>query len=126
MKERNLRGCRVLIVEDEYFLADDLEKALKARGASIVGPISDFGEAKRQAARDHFDVAVLDINLFGEKVYPIADELIRRAIPFIFCSGYERAVIPAHFAGVSLWQKPVEASEVADNIELLYRSSWSR
>lgn len=109
------------IVEDEYLLASDLETALKLQGASIVGPFGHFDAAYRQAARDHFDVAIIDINLHNEAAYPIADELIRQNIPFVFCSGYDANVIPERFTGVSLWQKPVDLSELVDDIAQLCR-----
>lgn len=57
--EGALSGCGVLIVEDEYFLANDLEAALRSPGASVVGPFGEFGPAYLRAARDHFDVAFL-------------------------------------------------------------------
>jgi len=57
------RVCRVLIVEDEYFLADDLKKALQSEGAEIIGPISELPEAIIQVDQDRFDAAVIDINL---------------------------------------------------------------
>lgn len=116
---KQLNGCRVLIVEDEYFLANDLENAFKARGAIIVGPIGDFGEAYDQAVRDGFDLAVIDIDLRGEKAYPIADELMRHGVPFVFCTGYDSKVIPHRFAGVRLCQKPLDASELIDEIARL-------
>jgi DNA-binding response OmpR family regulator len=96
-------GCRVLIVEDEYFLAGDLEEALKSHGASIVGPFADFDAAYRQAERDHFDVAIIDVNLRDKAAYPIADELIRQRIPFVFYTGYGGEIIPERFAGVKRW-----------------------
>jgi DNA-binding response OmpR family regulator len=121
MSHDDLNGCRVLIVEDEYFLADDLERALKTRGAKVIGPYSELQAAYRRAARDHFDVANIDINLHDEMAYPIADELSRQGIPFIFCSGYNAAAIPSRFAGVKLWQKPFDAAALVDDIRHLYR-----
>ena len=82
-----LKGCRVLIVEDEYFLANDLEKALQAHGAVVVGPFGDFEETRDQVGRDGFDVAILDVNLHDAMAYPIADELMLRDIPFAFYTG---------------------------------------
>jgi DNA-binding response OmpR family regulator len=122
---KKLAGCRVLIIEDEYFLASELEAVLKAQGANIVGPLGDFDDALRQAARDHFDVAIVDINLHGEMAFPIADELIRQRIPFVFFTGYDAGVIPDRFADVQLWQKPVDPSEVSQHIGQLYRRRTS-
>jgi DNA-binding response OmpR family regulator len=120
-RDNKLNGCRVLIVEDEYFLANDLEEALKSHGASIVGPFGDFGAAYRQAARDYFDVAIIDINLHDETAYPIADELMRQRIPFVFYTGYDSNVIPERFAGVKLWLKPFDPLELVEDIGRLCR-----
>jgi DNA-binding response OmpR family regulator len=116
-----LNGCRVLIVEDEYFLASDLEAALKFHGASVVGPIGDVDDALIEAAGDHFDVAIVDINLHGEMDFPIADELMRQRIPFVFCTGYDTTVVPQRFAGVPLLQKPVDPSRLIEHIGRLHR-----
>lgn len=72
-----LPNCRVLIVEDEYFLAQDLAVALQSRGAKIAALVGELGEALEQLAGGGFDVAVVDINLKGEFAYRIADELRR-------------------------------------------------
>jgi hypothetical protein len=84
----NLAGCRVLVLEDEYSLASDLEQELTARGAIVVGPFAEISKTKDQVANGGFDVAVIDIDLRGEPSFSIADELIRRRIPFIFVTGY--------------------------------------
>jgi len=114
-------GCRVLIVEDEYLLACDLEDALKSHGSSIVGPFADFDAAYRQAERDHFDVAIIDVNLRDRAAYPIADELIRQSIPFVFYTGYGGDIIPERFAGVKQWQKPFRPPDHVDEIARLCR-----
>ena len=111
-----LKDCRVLIVEDEYFLADDLKKALEAQGATVVGPIADFEEACDQVKHDGFDVAVLDINLRNQAAYPLADELMRQEIPFIFYTGYDAQIIPQRFANVTIWQKPFDPSDLIEQI----------
>jgi len=63
----DLNRCRVLVVEDEYLLAYDLEKALRDHGADVVGPIANLSEALSQVRRDGFDVAAIDINLHGQR-----------------------------------------------------------
>ena len=121
-----LKGFRVLIVEDEYFVANDLEQALKSRGADIIGPCSDFTDAYLNAARDHFDVAIIDINLHNRSAYPIADELMRQGIPFIFCTGYNAEVIPKRFSEVSVWQKPFDTVALVAHIAELCRHASDR
>jgi DNA-binding NtrC family response regulator len=111
-----LAGCRVLILEDEYFIAHDLEQGLKSLGAKIVGPIADLSEAQEQVGRDDFDVGVIDINLHDEMAYPIADELIQRRIPFVFVTGYGAEVIPERFRDVIRWEKPFEIPKLVAEI----------
>jgi hypothetical protein len=67
-------------------LADDLKKELEAFGAKIVGPIANLGEAQDQVSGGNFDVAVIDINLSGERSWTIANELMRQKIPFGFAA----------------------------------------
>lgn len=68
-----LDGCRVLVLEDEYFLADDLANGLSALGAKIVGPISDLRTAQDEVSHGDFDVAVMDVKLRDEFIWSIAD-----------------------------------------------------
>ncbi|WP_407123507.1 response regulator [Bradyrhizobium sp. STM 3561] len=114
------RACRVLIVEDEYFLATDLEEALRSEGAEIVGPICEFSQALAQVNQDGFDAAVIDINLRGQSAYPIADKLIEQRIPFVFATGYNREVLPDRYWEVKRFEKPYDASAIANHIVRLY------
>ena len=118
-----LRGCRVLVVEDEFFLALDLESELRARGADVVGLIGDLPQAKRSIERLTFDVAVININLHGEDAYPVADELARRQIPFVFATGYTAGAIPTRFQDVSHWEKPFAMQEFSKDIARLFKLS---
>jgi DNA-binding NtrC family response regulator len=112
----NLAGCRVLVLEDEYFLASDLEQELTARGAIVVGPFAEISKTKDQVANGGFDVAVIDIDLRGEPSFSIADELIRRRIPFIFVTGYSPEVLPVRFQRARRCEKPVYMSEVLEEV----------
>jgi CheY-like chemotaxis protein len=118
-----LRGCRVLVVEDEFFLALDLESELRARGADVVGLIGDLPQAKRCIEQLTFDVAVININLHGEDAYPVADELARRQIPFVFATGYTASAIPTRFQDVSHWEKPFAMQEFSKDIARLFKLS---
>jgi DNA-binding NtrC family response regulator len=111
-----LKRCRVLIVEDEYFIANDLARALQFRGAEIIGPVSQLHDAQQQVAEDGFDVAVIDINLGGELAYVIADELQIQQIPFVFATGYEVETIPSRFGQVGRWVKPFELDAIINDI----------
>jgi CheY-like chemotaxis protein len=108
-----LAGRRVLLVEDEYFIADDLQRLFEEAGAEVVGPVSSVDKALDLiAATPDLDGAVLDINLREVMVYPVADALQARGVPFVFATGYEKAIIPARFAEVRHCEKPVEPAQV--------------
>lgn len=111
-----LKGCRVLVVEDEYFLADDLEKVLRDNGAEVIGPVGECSDAMRLIQRKGLDVAVLDIKLHDELTYSLADELERQAIPFIFATGYSAEVIPDRYSHIARWRKPYELAEIVNGL----------
>ena len=101
-------AARVLVVEDEALVALVLADQLSDMGLSVVGPCSNVTEAKTAVAESDFEVAILDVNLGGELVYPVADLLVSRGTPFVFVTGYGRESIDRRFAGVSVLEKPVE------------------
>jgi CheY-like chemotaxis protein len=113
MSERAPARCRVLIVEDEWFLANDLEAALRSLGAEVTAIVGDIGDARVQLADGRFDVAIIDINLRGCNAFGLADELQRQGIPFVFATGYSAELIPARFANVSRWEKPFDPHVLA-------------
>jgi CheY-like chemotaxis protein len=114
-KKPTLQGKSILLVEDEYFLVQDMAQAFLDAGAGIVGPAASVADALRLvAAATRVDGAVLDINLRGEMVYPLADMLHARGIPFVFATGYDRESIPERFDGHLRCEKPVRVEKVAD------------
>ena len=107
MPER-LEGFRILILEDEYFIGADLENALRAAGADVIGPLARGEEARAHIAAHVFHAAVLDIKLADEDGYAAADELTRRQIPFVFATGYSAEFIPAPCGGgrsLTIWTR---------------------
>ena len=108
MDERALRGCRVLVVEDEYLLAEELQRDLRDAGAIVVGPVGRLDAAIELARSDEaIDIALLDVNLGGEDVFQAADLLAGRGVELVFTTGYDAASIPARYAGVTTCEKPV-------------------
>jgi DNA-binding NtrC family response regulator len=108
MAERTLQDCRVLVVEDEYMLADELRTELRTAGAIVLGPVADVEEALGLIrSGQHIDGGVLDVILSGEMVFPAADLLAERGVPFVFTTGYDDSVIPSRFAGVVRCEKPI-------------------
>jgi CheY-like chemotaxis protein len=112
--------CRVLIVEDEWLLASDLQTILKSLGADVVALVSDIDDARAQLAAGGFDVGVIDINLRGHIAFEVADELQRQGIPFVFATGYGAEEIPARFANVSRWEKPFDQHSLAQYVVQLW------
>lgn len=103
-----LSGLRLLVVEDEAMVAMMIEDQLTDLGCIVVGVVASVSEglAAIEEKASRLDAAVLDINLGDEKVYPVADRLIDRGIPFIFSTGYSLAGIDAEFARTPTLSKP--------------------
>jgi CheY-like chemotaxis protein len=101
-----LAGQKILIVEDEYFIAQDMADAIRGAGATVIGPVATREQALALLASDApLDAAVLDINLQGDAVYPVADALRARGVPFVFATGYDRPSIAAAYRDVPCWEK---------------------
>ena len=104
-----LAGRRILVVEDEYFLAEELRCALTAGGVTVLGPVPSVRAALDLIDRGEApDAAMLDVSLGGDAAYPIADALTARGLPFLFTTGYDRSSMPARYAAVRRLEKPVE------------------
>lgn len=117
MIDRTLRGCRILVVEDEYLLADELQTDLADAGAIVLGPLGTLNQVLELIrAGGEIDGALLDVNLGGEMAYPAADLLLERAVPFVFTTGYDDSVIPSRFSRVARCPKPVNISRITQAI----------
>jgi CheY-like chemotaxis protein len=109
-----LRGRRILVVEDEYMMAEDLQYDLEKAGAQVAGPVPSVADAlKMIAEEDRLDGAILDVNLRGEKAYPVADALRERGIPFVLATGYEQWALPEAYKDVPRCDKPVDLRNLA-------------
>lgn len=106
---RCLYGRRLLVVEDDYMVAMDVVAALEGYGAIIIGPAATVNDALELIATEQIDAASLDINLGGERVYPVADALAACGVPFVFASGYDPKVIPEAYADIPRCDKPVNS-----------------
>jgi DNA-binding response OmpR family regulator len=103
-----LEGRRILVVEDEYYLADDIVRMLRSRGADVLGPVATLGQAERLVSEGGVDFAILDINLRGEMGYSVADRLVEANVPFLFATGYSAETIPGRFGAIPKLRKPID------------------
>jgi CheY-like chemotaxis protein len=118
MAGRALQGLRVLIAEDNLFAAMELEKVLADLGCEPVGPVAQLDQAMRLAQQENLDGALLDVDLRGELVFAVAEELERRRIPVIFASGYDSDdMFPAPFVQHPRLRKPFGESEIRRVLE---------
>ena len=101
-------GNRVLLVEDEILVAMMMKDILTELGFSVVGPFSRLGEAMVAAVHEEINAGIIDVNLGGEFVYPVADVLAARNIPFVFITGYGVESIDSRFGYVPIVKKPVQ------------------
>jgi PAS domain S-box-containing protein len=101
-------GNRVLLVEDEVLVAMMMRDILTELGFSVVGPFSRLAEAMVAAVHEEIDAGIIDVNLSGEFVYPVADVLVAREIPFVFVTGYGVESIDGRFGYVPIVKKPVQ------------------
>jgi CheY-like chemotaxis protein len=105
----NLNGRRVLVVEDDFFAADDMRHDLERAGANVIGPAGSVQDALTLLAEHGgCDGAVLDVELCGETSYPVADALAARDIRYIFTTGCSTEKIPPRYAYVTRCEKPVQ------------------
>lgn len=103
------RSLRVLVVEDEYVLAQSLQHELEARGAEVMGPVPSVATAMALlSAGPPPDAAILDINLGGEMAFPVADVLRAQGVPFVFATGFDAWSIPQAYADVPHCEKPLD------------------
>ncbi|MBB3018622.1 CheY-like chemotaxis protein [Microvirga lupini] len=119
----SLSRCRVLVVEDEFYIADDMAAALEKLGAEVVGPVPTQEKALALiASAEPIHAAILDFYLKGETVYPVADALAERGIPFVFATGYDRATVLPEYQAVQRWEKPFNPHDLAQALPVLMRN----
>jgi DNA-binding response OmpR family regulator len=119
MSQHSTKACRVLVVEDEPLIAMVIEAALETIGCEIVGPVAKLDEAIDLANRASFDCAILDVNIRGGHVYPVADLLMKRGLPILLASGYGEWTLPAHLLGEKRLEKPYTSEQLEVEIRLL-------
>lgn len=115
--DQNLQGIRVLIAEDNFFLADSLQFALEGLGATVVGPFPTSEQALAALAQGPVDVGILDVDLQGSSSAEVARGLEARGLPFLFMTGFETAdLLPAGLRGRPFLHKPVDPYRIAEEL----------
>jgi two-component SAPR family response regulator len=104
------RNGRVLLVEDEALVAMMMTDFLRDIGFHVIGPFGRVSEAIDALAQEQPQAAILDINLRGELIYDLADELTGRGIPIVFVTGYGADAVDRRFADFPVLQKPVDSA----------------
>jgi len=104
--EATSKRQRILIVEDEPFIALALEAMLLELGFDVAGSAAQISAALELIGRERIDGAILDVNLGSQRIDPVADILAARACPFFFTTGYAISGLPARHAGRAVLQKP--------------------
>lgn len=112
-----LDGTRILVVEDEFYLAADLKETLELACGDVIGPCSHAEAALRELDRVVPDVAIVDINLGHGPSFETAEELQRRQIPFLFLTGHDAPTIPPELAHIERFSKPVEIERVLASVQ---------
>jgi DNA-binding response OmpR family regulator len=113
MSAPDLTGRRILVVEDEMMIAMLVEDMLSDLGCTVVGPAHGLESALRLAnSETGLDAALLDVNLAGQPVFPVADALRAKGVPAIFSTGYGEAGLRDVDAGAQVLQKPFRAADL--------------
>ncbi len=114
---KTLSSLRVLVVEDEALVSMLVEDMLSDLGCTVVGPAAEIEEALRLAGSAEIDAALLDVNLGGRPIFPVADTLKSRGVPFAFASGYGEAGLSDEHRGAAVLQKPFREADLKRVLE---------
>ena len=113
MANLNLAGRRILVVEDDYLLATELARSLDGAGAVVIGPVPTVKLALALIEAQDMDIALLDVELGGERVFGVADVLDARSTPYLFTTGYDAAAMPREYAHKQRCDKPLDLRRLA-------------
>jgi DNA-binding response OmpR family regulator len=111
---------RILIVEDDFLVATLLAEIFESVGWQVVGPVAHLATALDAAAGEGFDAAVLDVDLGGQTVYPVAEVLDARRVPFVFVTAYGREALPPLFCRRPHLGKPFAPAELIGRVARLF------
>ena len=115
----SLAGCRILVVEDDMMIAVLIEEALQGLGCFVIGPAAKLDVALRLASDEVLDAAILDVTIRGGHVFPVAERLKSRGVPFAFASGYGDWALPEAFRNQPRLTKPFSTQELETRVQFL-------
>jgi CheY-like chemotaxis protein len=121
----DLNGLRVLVVEDEAAISLLLEDMLLDFGCEVIGPAARLTAALDAVAHEAIDLAILDVNVAGEPIYPVADALAERAVPFVFSTGYGSAGIKDAYRDRPVLQKPFAQHDLKQKLLAAWKNGAS-
>lgn len=119
MTADSLTGCRILVVEDELLIAMIIEETLQDLGCVVVGPVARLDAALQLAKDETLDAAILDVSIRGGKVYPVAEQLLARGVPFMLASGYGEWALPDAFRAQPRLTKPFTPQRLEEQVRTL-------
>ena len=117
-----LADLRILVVEDEVFIAWEIEQRLQRLGCEVVGPVGHLEHALELARTTALDGALLDVNIKGGVVYPVAEELLARKVPVVLSTGYGPNTLPPVFRDLPYLRKPFGAGQ----LEIMAQEAFAR
>lgn len=117
MTDRTLAGCRIVIVEDDFYQALDCRLLLEAEGAIVVSSSATIPDLSALQQDGRIDAALIDVNLGHGLSFDFARELKAQGIPFVFLTGYGEAILPDDLAGAGYLTKPANAKRIMAALE---------
>jgi two-component SAPR family response regulator len=114
-----LQGVKVLVVEDEFLVAMLLEEMLQSAGCVVSGPVSRVEDALEVVAHRTVDIAILDVNVAGNRIDPVADALSQQNVPFAFVTGYATGALPGRFGERPRLCKPFKVDDLLGTVSAL-------
>lgn len=116
-----LKGKRILVVEDDYFIAADLTRALERDEMVVIGPVASVDDANETLSTQAPDAAILDIHLGSRTSYPLADRLIGEQVPVLFVTGYDDWHLPEPYVSQPRLTKPAGDRELISALRGMIR-----
>ncbi|MBM9594650.1 response regulator [Roseitranquillus sediminis] len=122
MTERFLEGRRILVLEDEYLAALDVQQMVEELGGTVVGPAGRLEQARELARAHSLQGAICDVKLNGHTSYPLARELLSTGVPVVFLTGYEANSLEPEFRDVPRVTKPYDTRQMQDLLRAVFRA----